>query len=287
MAIKGPATTRRRLRGELRRMREDAGFGQAEVVKKLDWSLSKLIRIENGSVGVSVTDARALLSLYGAPVEVRGDLIDLARSSRERRWWSHYRDVLAPQYQEFVGFEADATCLRQFHPTMVPGLLQTEAYMRAIFAALALSPLSTSQSQSLIEVRRRRQAEVLGGQHPPEYVVVIDEGALRRPVGGVDAMRGQLRYLVDAQLAGTASVGVLPFSAGPHVGMSGAFHLMEFDDDADDDILYLENAPGEMVQRDNPELVLRYRERFADLVAMSWWEAAAVNILLEIAEELV
>src|ERR1700730_13638842 len=98
-----PATTRRRLRTELRRMREASGLSQADVVQKLDWSQSKLIRIENGSVGISVTDARALLTLYGGPAGVDGHLIELARTSRVRTWWSSYREVLNPQHQEFLG----------------------------------------------------------------------------------------------------------------------------------------------------------------------------------------
>jgi transcriptional regulator with XRE-family HTH domain len=281
-----PATTRRRLRAELRRMREAGGFAQAEVVRKLDWSQSKLIRIENGSVGISVTDARALLSLYGAADSLGDELVGLARSSRVRTWWSAYREVLSPQHQEFIGFEADAARLRQFHPSIVPDLLQTEDYIRALLPATVLTPLPQSTYDSLLEVRLRRQEEVLGGTNPPRFTVVLDEAALRRPVGGVRAMREQLEYLARMQDQPTVSVAVLPFAAGPHIGMAGAFHIMEFDDDVDDDILYLESVHADMALRDKPEIVARYGEQFEHMLKLSLTGGAAADYLRRIGREL-
>src|SRR5262249_31693947 len=152
----GPATTRRRLRFELRRMRDERGLAQADVVRKLDWSPSKLIRIENGSVGVSVTDVRALAGASKAPEETVDDLGSLARVARGRRWWSSYRAIVSPQYQEFIGFEADSSRLRQFHPSIVPGLLQTEAYVRALIPALLVSPISEAHIEGHVQVRLRR-----------------------------------------------------------------------------------------------------------------------------------
>ena len=286
MPTNSPATTRRRLRAELRRMREAAGLGQAEVVQKLDWSQSKLIRIENGSVGISVTDARALLSLYGAAADLGDELIELARSSRVRTWWSGYREVLSPQHQEFIGFEADASRLRQFHPSIVPGLLQTEGYVRSLLPAMVLSPLPQSTYDSLLEVRLRRQAEVLLGANPPEFTVVLDEAALRRPVGGTEVMREQLGHLAKMQSHGTVSIAVLPFSAGPHIGMAGAFHIMEFDEDIDDDILYLESAQGDMALRDRPEVVAQYGQQFDHMLGRSMTGDAAVAYLNRISHEL-
>jgi transcriptional regulator with XRE-family HTH domain len=282
----GPATTRRRLRFELRRLREEKSLRQDEVVDKLDWSLSKLIRIENGSVGVSVTDVRALLGIYGAPTSVADELVALARSARQRRWWSSYRDILNQQYQEFIGFEADAARLRQFHPSIVPGLLQTETYIRAMIPALALSPLPEAVYESLVQVRLRRQQEILDSDDPPEFVVVIDEAALRRPVGGLDAMRDQLRHIAEVQSQDTVTLGILPFSAGPHVGMQGAFHIMEFAADEDDDVLYLENALGDVSMRDRPELVSLYSKHLDTLLERSIKGETAVEYLAKISDEL-
>jgi transcriptional regulator with XRE-family HTH domain len=286
MPTNSPATTRRRLRAEFRRMREAAGLAQSEVAQKLDWSQSKLIRIENGSVGISVTDARALLSTYGAPDGSGDDLIELARSSRVRTWWSRYREVLSPQHQEFIGFEADAARLRQYHPSIVPGLLQTEAYIRALLPALALTLLPQATLDSLLEVRLRRQAEVLGGANPPNFTVVVDEAVLRRPVGGAQAMREQVAHLAKMQSHETVSIAVLPFSAGPHIGMAGAFQIMEFDDDVDASILYLENVQGDLALHDSPEFVVRYGEQFDHMLDLSVRGDAAVDYLHKVAGEL-
>jgi transcriptional regulator with XRE-family HTH domain len=287
MPSNSPATTRRRLRAELRRLREKAGLAQAQVVVQLDWSQSKLIRIENGSVGISVTDARALLGIYHASDEIADDLISLARSSRVRTWWSRYRDVLSPQHQEFIGFEADAVRLRQFHPAVVPDLLQTERYARALLPVLGASPLPESTRDSLVEVGLKRQAEVLAAENPPEFTAVIDEAALRRPVGGAAAMRLQLNHLATMQGHPTVSIAVLPYSAGPHLGLAGGFHLMEFDDHNDDSILYLDGAQGEVALRDNPDVVAQYHRQFDHLLELSHRDGAAVDYLHTIAKELV
>jgi transcriptional regulator with XRE-family HTH domain len=282
----GPATTRRRLRFELRRLREEKGLRQDEVVEKLDWSLSKLIRIENGSVGVSVTDVRALLGIYGAPSTTADELVALARTARQRRWWSSYRDILSPQYQEFIGFEADASRLRQFHPTIVPGLMQTETYIRAMIPALLLRPISDAEYESLVQVRLRRQQEILDSDNPPDFEVVIDEAALRRPVGGVAAMREQLQQIAAIESTDRVTLGILPFSAGPHPGMQGAFHIMEFAADEDDDVLYLENALADVSMRDRPDLVSTYGQHLDRMLERSLRGDAALRYLEKISEEL-
>jgi hypothetical protein len=233
-----------------------------------------------------VTDVRALLGLYRATADTVEDLVTLARTARERRWWTKYRDVLSTQYQEFIGFEADAVRLRQFHPTLVPGLLQIEPYIRAVTAALMLSPLPEAQYESLVEVRLRRQREILGSGEPPEFSVVIDEAALRRPIGGVEAMRAQVQHLAEMQSAKGVSIAILPFSAGPHVGLLGAFHIMEFSDEADEDVLYLETATqGDVAYRDRSEVLHRYSEHFERMLDASLQGAAAVDFLAKVAKE--
>ncbi len=216
-----------------------------------------------------------------------GHLIELARTSRVRTWWSGYRDVLTTQHQEFLGFEADASRLRQFHPTMVPGLLQTEEYMRALLPALALGRNPESTYDSLVAVRLRRQTELLGGDRSPELTVVIDEAVLRRAVGGPRTMRAQLEHLAAMQGQRQVSLAVLPFSAGPHIGMAGAFHLMDFADDGRDaSVLYLEGATGKVSAREDAEVVAWYGDRFAEALGRCHTGAAAADFVRAVAAEI-
>jgi transcriptional regulator with XRE-family HTH domain len=277
-----PATARRRLRAELRRRREAAGLSPTDVVSKLDWSHSKLIRIENGSVGISVTDARALLSLYGSPVGDDGALINLARGSRVRTWWSGHREVLSPHQHEFLGFETDARRLRQFHAATVPGLLQTEEYIRALLPALSPQPQPESTYDGLVAVRLRRQVELLSGDDRPGITFVIDEAALRRPVGGPVVMRRQLEQLTAVQIQEQVEIAVLPFAAGAHIGMAGAFHLMDFADEQDSSIVYLEGVGGELVVRDNPDVVAGYARHYEQLLERCHTGTAALDTLIRL-----
>jgi hypothetical protein len=257
---------------------------QSEVVKELDWSISKLIRIENGSVGISVTDLRALAGVYRADPDLIEELVKLARVTRERRWWSAYRHILSASYREFIGYEADAVRLMQVHPTAVPGLLQTEEYIRAITPSTVVSPLSAERTDALVEIRLRRQREVLHGDTPTRYTGVIDEAALRRVIGGPKVMRGQLEHL--ARLAEeSVHVAVLPFSVGGHPGLQGAFTIMEFASPEEDSVLFLETAMGSPVQREQRE-VAQYRRVFDDLLDRSLRDEQAIGFIRRVADGL-
>lgn len=278
----GVATTRRRLRMELRRLREAAGLHQAEVVKHLDWSISKLIRIENGSVGISVTDVRALAAIYGAEPATVEELVKLARVTRERQWWSSYRHVLSQGYREYIGYEADATAIHHAHPTAIPGLLQTEDYIRAANAATALGGLSEERAEAEFEIRRRRQREILFSDSPPTYRVIIDESALRRQVGGAKVMRGQLEHLL-ALPEHLVTLAVIPFEAGAHLAMQGPFTIMDFANEEDASVLFLETLADNPVQRDQG-LVAQYREEFDRMLDRSYQGAEAKALIRTIAE---
>jgi transcriptional regulator with XRE-family HTH domain len=261
--------TRRRLRTELRRLREEKSFAQDVVANEMEWSISKLIRIENGSVGISVNDLKALLDLYDLDESGRDELIELARASRQRMWWSRYQKHLSATYLEFIGYEADATSIRHFQPLVVPGLLQTEAYARAINAGTSLSLEPRDGDEERIEVRLERQRDIFERPNPAEYIAVIDEAVLHRPVGGAETMRAQLAHLVEMARRPRVSVYVVPYAAGAHPGLIGAFSIMEFADPVDDDVLHLDSAPNEAILRDQPEAVERYRRVFERLIALS------------------
>lgn len=280
----GVATTRRRLRTELRRLRDAAGLHQTEVVKQLDWSISKLIRIENGSVGVSVTDVRALAALYGAEPELVEELVRLARVTRARQWWSSYRHVLSPSHREYIAYEADASAIYVAHPTAVPGLLQTEDYIRAILAP-RLDPASPERIEAEFDVRRRRQREILHSGHPPAFHVILDESALRRHIGGVKVMRTQLEHLASLP-DDLVSIAVWPLRAGAHVAMQGAFTVMEFANEGEPGVLFLESAAaGNPIERDQDQ-VHKYRRAFDAMMERCLVGADARSLIRTIADDL-
>jgi transcriptional regulator with XRE-family HTH domain len=255
----GPMTTRRRLRAELRRLRLAKGLSIEDVTNDVEWSTSKLVRIEGGQVGISVSDLNALLQVYDVEDKAQQEeLRALARASRQRTWWSAYQRFIPASYLEFIGAEADAARIRHYHPTAVPGLLQTPAYAKAMIAAAPLEPISDEAAQALFEIRQNRKQHVLGRPKPPEFTVILDEAVLRRPVGGLAAMREQLDYLIQMAKRDSITLWVVPFSAGPHAGLSGAFALFGYDDPADDDVLCLETASGNIVVKDDQNLIKQY-----------------------------
>jgi transcriptional regulator with XRE-family HTH domain len=276
----GPTTTRRRLRAELRRLRLAKGLSVENVTNEVEWSTSKLVRIEGGQVGISVSDLNALLQVYDVvdPAQ-QEELRALARGSRQRTWWSAYQRFLAPSYQEFIGAEADATRIRHYHPTAVPGLLQTTAYAQAMVAAASLEPVSDEVAQALVEVRQNRKQHVLDRSTPPDFTVILDEAVLRRPVGGPAAMREQLDYLMRVAERDTVTLMVIPFSAGPHPGLAGAFALFSYDDPANDDVLCLETGSGNIVAKEDQDLVKQYNRAADRLEEIALPEPEAIEFV--------
>jgi len=282
-----PTVRRRRLRSELRQRREDAGLTQEQVAGEMEWSLSKLVRIEAGTVGISTNDLRALLSLYGLRErEHVEELLELARAARQRMWWTSYKNTLGPAYLEFIGFVAEASTIRYFHPMVVPGLLQTEDYARAVITDGATGVLEPEDIDARVDIRMTWINDVLGRPEPPTFLVVLDEAVIRRRVGGAAVMRAQLRHL--AALAGEPymRIAVVPFTAGAHPGLYGSFALLEFTDPADDTILYLENAPTDMILRDRPTEISRYAVAFDRLVDTALAPEETIAVLTEAADSI-
>jgi transcriptional regulator with XRE-family HTH domain len=260
-----PAVQRRRLRAELRRARLAAGLTQEQVAKAMDWSLSKLIRIENGTTaGISTNDLKAILLHYNITDEDRtAEFIALARASRERSWWSAYRDVAPPRLIQLIEYEEAANISRNYQSFVIPGMLQTAEYARASIEQLA-PDMPTSQVNPRVEIRMKRQ-ELLHRSDAPLMFFIMDEAVVRRLVGGKDVMRQQLQRMIDAADMPTVTVEVIPFSAGVLDGMQAPFVIHEFPDAADDDVLYQEAPSGDFLSRDEPEVVLSFRETFERL----------------------
>jgi transcriptional regulator with XRE-family HTH domain len=281
----GPAVQRRRLRTELRRARQEAALTQDEVAEAMEWSLSKIIRIEAGTVGVSANDLKALLGYYRVndPEEV-ASLLALARASRERPWQSAYRDVAPQRLLQFIELEAPAFVSRNFQPLFIPGLLQTEDYARVMMGLLK-ADLPEEGIDSLVEVRMRRQ-ELIDRADSPLLFFILDEAATRRLVGGPKVMREQLRRLTELAVRPRITIEVVPFSAGAHYGMQGSFVIQEFPDPGDADALYQEGPQGELLSLDDPELILHYRQVFEDLRHLSLGPEESLSFLHELVDNL-
>ncbi len=275
-AVQDPTVQRRRLRVELRRARDAAGLRQAEVAHAMEWSPSKLIRIERGDVSVSTNDLRALLNHYGIKDKVKvNGLLELARSARGTSFYEQHADLLKPGFAEYLAYEASASVIRQYDPVLIPGLLQTEEYARGLFEGMSRAdPGSADRGWA---VRQHRQ-EVLDRESPPEMLFILDEAALRRQVGRGHAMRHQLKRLQELAAESYINIQIIPFTRGAHPGMAGNFILLEFTDPNLDDLVHLENIDSVTI-RDDTEIIARYLDRFVHLEELALQEDESIDFL--------
>ncbi|WP_269082843.1 helix-turn-helix domain-containing protein [Allosalinactinospora lopnorensis] len=212
---------------ELRRLRENVGMTGEEAAEKMSWSGSKLSRIERGQVASNSDDIRDLLELYGVNEPgLRQTLVMLARESRRRGWWHVYGDVLPERFEVYLGLEPEANALHFYQSVVVPGLVQTERYARALLQAHPME-VDAREIERRVELRIRRQ-ELLFQENPPKTWVVLDEAVLHRPIGGPEVMAEQLQHLMKISTEQHITVQVLPFGAGAHSGLNGSFDILEF-----------------------------------------------------------
>jgi transcriptional regulator with XRE-family HTH domain len=259
----GPTLRRRRLGAELKKRREEAGLTQEQVSRFFEWHSAKVTRIETARVAVTPRDVKDLLALYG--VQDAGyleALTALARASKERTWWTDYRDLMRPG--NFVGLEAEATSAKEWEPIVLPGLLQTEAYMRALMGAgrRADAPESLDRRVALRKMRQER----LTSSRPIVLTAIVDESVVRRVIGGTDVMNAQLDHLIDRAQLPNVNLRILPFDTGEHPFLGGPATLLEFPEIAHLDVVYLEGLAGDYYE-EQPSEVARYRDEFERLGA--------------------
>jgi transcriptional regulator with XRE-family HTH domain len=234
----GPTVQRLVLGGHLRRLREDAGLTTERAAVSIRGSHSKISRMEHGRVGFKERDIADLLTLYGiGPGAEREALLDLAREANTPGWWQTYADILPHWVEPYFGLEAAASFIREYELQFVPGLLQIEDYARAV---IRLGNLPSEE-----EVVRRAQArmsrqQILGHEHPPKLWAVLDEGALRRAIGGPAVMKAQLRHLIEMCDHPAVTLQILPFSAGPHRAMGGPFTILRYTEPDLRDVVFIE-----------------------------------------------
>ncbi|MGV9557886.1 helix-turn-helix domain-containing protein [Streptomyces sp. NPDC003401] len=266
----GPAVRRRKLGAELRALRSRAGLTSGEAAGLVGWHQSKVSRIETGTSGTKPADVRSLLDAYGVrDAQLRELLLALAGpvgDGGREHWWHAYRGVLPPTYRDFISLESQASAMRTLETTVVPGLLQTPAYARAVTRA-AVEGLDEDRLDTLVEVRLARQ-DVLRARPPLELDVVLDEAVLRREVGGREVMARQLERLVEAARLPQVRLQVLPFSAGAHVGVTGPFVIFSFSTTSDLDVVVLDHLTSS-VHLERKEDLRAYTEAFDALRAQA------------------
>jgi transcriptional regulator with XRE-family HTH domain len=261
-----PTVRRRRLRYELRRLREERGLTIEQVAEASEGDIgpSNLSRWETGERGVRPNDLRFLLDIYEITGEEREALLALCRQARERGWWHTYGDAVPNWFQVYVGLETEASTIHVYESELVDGLLQTADYYRA-FLRTAPAAVSEEEAERKIAVRIDRQVR-LTNDDSLEYWVVLNEAVIRRTVGGAEAMRAQLRHIAEVSELTGVTVQVLPFKAGVHPAMEGAFRILGFPEAHDPDVVYQENQMGGLYM-ERPEEIDRYTLMFNHLRA--------------------
>ena len=219
----------------LRQMREAAGLTLDEAAPKLDKTKSALSRLETAMSRADVHIVRSMMDLYD---HYDPDLLQLARESRRPGWWKKY----GIEDRGFIDLETEASSELELSLVVIPGLLQTEAYMRALFAS-GLTAATGAQQGNGTGARLHRQERLTDEEYPLELVAILDEGALRKNVGGREVMREQLTHLTRQATLPTVTLQMLPNTVGPHVGLDGAFILLGFPED-DPDVLYVSHITG-------------------------------------------
>lgn len=249
-----PTIRRRRLAAELRRLREEAGLTIEQVAEALEFSESKVSRLETAHVTATPRDVRDLLELYGVAGSQRDELLQMAREAREKGWWFKYRDHHADQ-ASYVGLEVGADSIRIYKALVVPGLLQTPEYAKAVIRALYPS-YSPEELGRRIELRMARQP-ILAETNPPSLWAIVDEAALHRMIGGPEVMRQQLHHLVAQARLPNVTLQVLPYAAGAHAALDGAFDILGFDEPSDHDVVHIETFTSQFYL-ERPEEVRWY-----------------------------
>jgi transcriptional regulator with XRE-family HTH domain len=278
-----PTVRRKRLGIELRRLREEAGLTCEQVGLQLDCSGTRISRIETGRISIRPGDVRELLEIYGVTADEADALVQLAREARRKGWWHTYGRVLPPWFEAYVGLEAAAVRFRDFQSMVIPGLLQTEDYARAVLRA-APDPGSAEDIDRQVALRMERQA-ILGQANPPYLWLVLTESVLRVHVGGPAVMRAQLRRLLDAAERSNVTLQVLPFSTAAHVQPISPFTILEFPDAADPTVVYLEHLTGSLFLEADDEIA-RYTVVFDQLRAEALGTAPSMDLIAGVAAEL-
>ena len=278
-----PTVLRMILARQLQALREKVGLSYeeaAEAIYSSEWTIRRMERAEGGLKPLTV---KSLLMAYGV-TDVReiDAFVSLAKDASKPGWWHSYHDVLPSWFKVAVGLEESAALIRAYEPQVVPGLLQAEGYIRAITAA-SFPAASEDFAERSVALRLARQ-QLLTRPDPPQYWVVLDETVLRRPIGGPDVMREQIRHLIECAKRPKVTIQVIPFAAGWHPALYGMFNIFRFLGDQLPEIVYSEALTGAMYLN-KPEETVRYTQALDTMCAQAASPEQTIAILADIMKE--
>ncbi|MFJ2646502.1 helix-turn-helix domain-containing protein [Streptomyces sp. NPDC087420] len=246
-----PTVLRMVLGKRLGALRDKARVSREAAAEILDVTPLTVRRMENSEVGLKLPYVRLLLGAYGVAAAEAEEFVELVKAANKPGWWHRYRDALPSWFSAYVSLEDEARLIRTYEPHYVPGLLQTEDYARAVLSAgVHRNP---AELERRVALRAKRQ-QLLTKPDAPILWILMEEAVLRRPVGGVDVMRGQIDRLIELAARPNVTLQIMPFSIGPHLGAFGPFHLFRFDLADLPDIVYTENLTGAVYMDQRPDV---------------------------------
>jgi transcriptional regulator with XRE-family HTH domain len=280
---KPPSARARQLAAELRRLREASGLTGEEIASRLSWSASKVSRIETARSPVTTGDLRSLLDQYEVSGSLRERLTELSRTANQRGWWDAYAGTLGYGYSTFVALENDAESERFYGQMLVPGILQTSSYAEEVLRkGVLVAPPGEIARRLQTRITRQR---MLTKDRPLQLNTILDEGALRRQVGGPDVMADQISHLTEMADRPNITLQILPFSTGAHIAMAGSFTLLHFPGPTTSDIVYVENMADELFI-ENEAQTFHYALAFERLTELALGPEESVTLAAQIAREI-
>ncbi|WP_241562119.1 helix-turn-helix domain-containing protein [Streptomyces hoynatensis] len=279
-----PTVRARRLGAKLRRLREDAGVKMEAAARRIDGDKPKISRIENGRMSIRRLELEALLGLYGVTDErTVNALTTMLRQTRRKGWWHQYSQDLDPDFEERLDLEDDAVRILAFQPLLVPGLLQTADYARAVIRSAERSA-SDDEVETWMSMRMTRQ-DILSRETPPQLVCVLDEAVLHRQIGGPATLIGQLKRLCEVNSPPELSIQVVPFGQGWHAGLDGGFSIYSYPDPLHLDVVTVDYLDGALYLEDDSS-VERYRRAFDHVRASALSSRQSTSLISRLARDL-
>lgn len=290
-SLTGSTVPRRQLGRYLRDLRNQAGLTVKDAARGLEWSETKIWRIETGQTSLRSFDVEVMCRVYGVQADMTEALMGLAKETKARGWWQAYGDAVPEWFDLYVGLEAAASKLFLYEQELVPGLFQAPDYARTLIKADHPDE-SDEETNRRVDLRMARQALVRRTIDPPALQVALNESVLRRPVGGAEVMAAQLRRLDEASELPNVALRVVPFESGFHPGiLSGSFNILRFPlngngQESEPPTVYADLYTGALYL-DRPNEIDRYTEAFTAIWQDALDEDTSREIIHQAAEDLI